>query len=147
MKLFPEIDPALREFLQDKDNSHHASSLTGSSISLLGQSFLPFVGVNERIRVFLWAEVLQAVSGYDIKQDKGEWNVKSPFQIGVVPAPRSPGPNEFSSAFDFRVRGENTQREQSSNKKIRYYPLTNQMSRFFFRVFCPRSESPRIIAT
>ena len=78
---------------------------------------MQFSGVNERIRVFLWAEVLQAVSGYDIKQDKGEWNVKSPFQIGVVPA-RSPGPNEFSSAFDFRVRGENTQREQSSNKKF-----------------------------
>lgn len=34
MKLFPEIDPALREFFQDKDNSHHASSLARSFFPL-----------------------------------------------------------------------------------------------------------------
>ena len=86
---------------------------------------------------------VQAVSGYDIKQDKGEWNVKSPFQIGVVPA-RSPGPNEFSSAFDFRVRGENTQREQSSNKKSVLSADQSAVEILFFAFF---ADSPWIIAS
>ena len=85
---------------------------------------------------------VQAVSGYDIKQDKGEWNVKSPFQIGVVPA-RSPGPNEFSSAFDFRVRGENTQREQSSNKKNSVLSADQSaVEILFFSRFLPEKRIP-----